>query len=191
MPPVSNTHLTDLATLKRWLKIGPTDLGNDTELTRLIPTASSTIKQLMNRPLFITNTYTERYSGTGSNRLFLIAQPVTAIASVFSQGRYLQANSDSYRGGYRFDKYGLIGINDSFYSDQLYDVIYTGGFALNSEEAFMVEQAVLSLINLWWKRKDHTDSISVSMGNQVTTKYTQDELPPETLAIVRQLKKVA
>lgn len=191
MPPVSNTHLTDLATLKLWLKIGVGDVLNDATLTRLIPVISSTIKQLINRPLFITGNYSERYSGIGSNRLFLNAQPVTAIASVTFNGQILQPMTTPYQGGYRFDKYGIIGIDYAFYLDCLYDVVYTGGYALTSEEALMAEQAVLSLCNLWWKRKDHSDESMKSQGNQITNKYIQEEIPPETLLIIKQLKKVA
>lgn len=192
MPPVNDTQLTDLATAKVWLRIAAADITADSAITRLILVATTTVKQATNRPKFITQTVTERYSGLNGLHLFLNLQPVTAVLSVIENGtRTLLYNNPTYQGGYIFDKYGLIGLSERFYSNSIYDVTYTGGFALNSEEALLAEQAVLSLCNLWWKRAPHQDEITRNLGQQVSVKYTLDELPPETNAIIKQLKRVA
>lgn len=193
MPPVSDVQLTDLATVKRWLNIAAADTGADVELTRLITVATRLVKEYTNRPIFISSTITETPSivGNTSNRIRLSTTPVTAITSISEDGQTLVPYSSSFTSGYRFDQYGILGGYRSFYTSSVYIVVYTGGFLLTSQEAYLAEQAVVSTINLWWKRRVHADEVMRSLGNQITSKYTEDELPPEATAIIRPLKRVA
>lgn len=191
MPPVSDTQLTDLATLKPWVGITASDTNSDTALARLIVVASGLFRKLVNRDVFIQNTITETHRGNNSNRLILNVQPVISVTSVSVNNTILQPHSTYYHGGYSFDKYGLTGVFYSFCQWHEYVVQYVAGFGLASTEAFMAEQAVCSIIYLWWKRRSHTDMDMQSLGNQVTARYIQDELPPETTAIINALKRVA
>jgi hypothetical protein len=189
MPPVNDSALTDLPTLKQWLNLSPLDVGADAPLTRLIISTTGFFKKAINRNPFITSTVTESYRGNGGRRLFLRVQPVTAVLSVLEDGKVLQQIGDLYQNtGYNFDKYGLFSVRWALSS--VYEVTYTGGFPLTSDEAYMAEQAVLSIINLWWKRRPHADELARSLGNQITAKYVEDELPPEARAIIQQLKKM-
>lgn len=193
MPPVSDIALTDLATLKAYLGIGVADTSQNAVITAMIFSGTSVIKRAMNRPIFLDTTIAaEVYSGSGNYRLFLKTQPVTSIASVIDEAAYtyLPYNSSSFKQGYRFDKYGITLFENKFFKDTHYTVSYDGGYAVNSEEAFMGEQACLSLCNLWWKRKPHTDEVMRNLGSQISAKYTQEAFPPETNAIVNQLKRV-
>lgn len=193
MPPVSDIALTDLTTLKAYLKIDPNVTTQNSVLTALIFSGTSIIKRAMNRPIFLTKTITaELYSGSGNNTLFLNTQPVTSITSITDEDAYiyLPYNSSSFKQGYRFDKYGVTLFENKFYKDTHYTITYVAGYALDSEEAFMGEQATLSLCNLWWKRAPHTDEATRTLGAQVSAKYIQDELPPETKLICNQLKRV-
>jgi hypothetical protein len=189
MPPVDDAHLTDLATLKRWMNIAVTDVAADDILNRLIIATSATFLELINHKYFFEQTVSEVYSGDGSSRIRLNLRPVTAVTSVSSGGQLLNPSETYYQGHYAWDAYGLIAINSSFSKFKQYLVAYTGGYALTSKEAYMAEQAVISLCNLWWKRRTHADQTAQSMGQQVTAKFTEEELPPETKAIVRQLQR--
>jgi hypothetical protein len=193
MPPVSDIALTDLNTLKGYLKIPPADTTQNVVITALIFSGTSIIKRAMNRPIFLDTTIAEeKYSGNGNYRLFLNTQPVISIATIIDEDSYiyLPYNSSSFKQGYRFDKYGIILFEKKFYKDTHYTITYDAGYAIDSEEAFMGEQALLSLCNLWWKRSPHIDEAARSLGGQVTAKYIQDEFPPETKAIINQLKRV-
>lgn len=191
MPPVSDVQFTDLETLKQWLNISSNDTGADTQLTRLITAVSRTFKELVNRPVFIETALTESVRGNDRGFLFLKVTPVTAVTSVTGDGQVLIAGTTPYQGGYSFNQYGLIGYDYSWNSAYIYSVVYKGGFPLNSEEAYMAEQAVLSTCNLWWKRRPHADELSRSLGQQITAKFTEEELPPEAKVIIKMLKRVA
>lgn len=191
MPPVSDNQLTDLPTLKPWIGIIASDTNSDAALNRLIFVASGLFRNLVNREVFLQTSLTETQRGNNSNRLFLNNRPVISITSVSVNGKILQPQSSFYQGGYSFDKYGLVGTYYSFARMHEYIIQYVAGFSLNSSEAYMAEQAVCSLIYLWWKRRPHTDIDMQSLGNQITARYIQDELPPETMAIVNALKRVA
>lgn len=191
MAVVSNAMLTDVPTLKSWLNISAGDTMQDANFERLIISVSETFKGLIRREPFILSTITEIYRGSGSSRLFLNAQPVSAIISVAENGKAIEASNPAfYNGsGWVFDKYGLV-MYDRFDRYATYTVNYIGGFSLTSREASMAEQAVLSLCNLWWKRRVHADELARSLGQQITAKFTQDELPPETKIIVELLKRM-
>lgn len=190
MPPVNNNQLTDLNTFKQWIGIENSDVSVDASLIRLIAVASGVIRKWINRENFIATDLIENYRGNNSTRLILNTQPVNSVASVLIGNQTLQPYSTWYQGGYSFDKYGLTGINYGF-GYQEYTVSYNGGFLLASPEASMAEQAVISLCYLWWKRRPHTDQSVQSLGQQVTAKFIQDELPPETKAIIKVLTRVA
>lgn len=189
MPPVSDAALTDVATLKAWLKIGTADNAVDGLLNRLITATSGTFLRLVNRPKFILGAQSEVHNGNNTFRLFLNVWPVVSITTVVLNSQALTPYSASYPSGYLFDEYGLVGNNYRFFKGYQYSVVYTGGFSPVSSEAFAAEQAVISLCSLWYKRKDHADQIAQSLGQQITAKYTEDELPPETRAIIQSLKR--
>lgn len=190
MPPVSNSQLTDLNTLKSWLKIGLSDNNVDGLLSRLIIASTGTFLRLVNRPKLLSESVTETYRGKNNFRLFLNLQPVTAVFSVSCNGQLLQPYSNSYQGGYSFDELGLNGINDRFYSNIEYSVMYTGGFSPVSPEAYAAEQGVISIATLWYKRKDHADQLGQQLGNQIMGRFVEDELPPETRVIINSLKRM-
>jgi|SRR5690349_23618520 len=193
MAPVSDTQLTTLALLKSTVGVGVTDTTQDSLLNTLLTAGTSLIKRSMNRPIFIQSTITDEvYRGNGNYRLFLNTQPVISIISITdSTGKtHIPYNSISAKLGYRFDKYGLTFFEEYFATGYYYTITYVAGYSLTSEEAFMAEQALLSLCNLWWKRRLHSDESARSLGNQITAKFIQDEAPPETRAIINQLKRV-
>lgn len=186
MPPVSDVQLTDLTTLKQWLNISASDTSADTALTRLITVATGIFKRLVNRPVFIESTLTETYYGSGLAFLSLKTNPVTSVLSVQNQGQFLVSESD-----FTFNQYGVVGLKSTWGKREKYIIIYIAGYPLNSEEAYMAEQAVCSIINLWWKRRPHADELARSLGQQITARYTEDDIPPEADAIIRGLKRVA
>jgi hypothetical protein len=189
MPPVNDSALTDLPTLKQWLNIGAADTGADDPLARLILSASGTIKKAINRDPFLSSTVTETYIGNGSRRLFLNTQPVTAVISITESGNVLSPSGDLYQNsGYTFDAYSVWGLRWAL--SGTYEITYTGGFSPISTEAYMAEQAVLALANLWWRRRAHASEISRSLGGQITARYVEDELPPEARSIIKHLRRV-
>jgi hypothetical protein len=191
MPPVSNSQLTDLATAKRWLNMPVAADPSDVEISRLIIAASKTFLQLINTPYFISSMMQEQFIGDGRSRYFTKLRPVTGVTSLYEGSQLIPLGETPYQGGgYVFDKYG-INYPGGFALGTKYILDYTGGVALNSDEAYMAEQAVLSLCNLWWKRRPHQDELARSLGQQVTARYVEDELPPETRAIIRAMKRTA
>lgn len=191
MAAVSDKYLTDGSSLKAWLDISEEDILVDGLLQRLIESASSTFLILMQRKFFVSQVVVETLLGSGSNRLSLEATPVTAISTLVSPSKtFLYATTPNSL-GYRFDSRGVTLYGDQFFVDEYYTVTYTGGFSLTSAEVTAAEQAVIAMCTLWYKRRKHADQLAVSMGNQITNRFIDDDIPKESRLIAEKLKKVA
>lgn len=195
MSVVSDNQLTDVTTLRKWLVLDlsgkpSVDTPVDENLLRLILAVSKTFKTLINTPILIEGNYSDTFLGNNQRRYYTKARPVTAVSSLAENTRIISPSSTPYQGsGYSFDKFGIY-YPERFSSLCIYSLSYTGGVSLNSPEAFEAEQAVLSLCNLWWKRRTHADQLAQSQGNQVSIKFTEAEIPPETSLIIKAMKRV-
>ena len=190
MSVISNSQLTDLATLKKELKLEASDTAVDTQLSRLIIAVSKTFLELINTPNLILSSLQETFMGNGQCRFFTKLRPVISVVSLYEETTLISPTTTPYQGnGYTFDEYG-IRLNGTFYSFKKYTLDYTGGVSTSSDTAYMAEQGVLSLCNLWWKRRGHADQTTQSLGNQITARFSEDELPPETRVIVKVMKRV-
>lgn len=183
-------NLTDLPTLKGILNIGIADIPKDTELQGFINRASATFIGLMNRKYFISASRVEVFRGNDRTFHFPEAQPITAVTSILQGTTSIPAALNTYSYGFRFDARSIRLFGDLFFSDEEYTLNYTGGYTTTSIESLQAEQAVLSLVNLWYKRKAHQDEISRSLGQQITAKYIETAIPEETKLIANQLKRV-
>lgn len=188
---VSNDqNLTDLVTLKSWIGIDSTDNAVDTNLQRLIESASAVFLRLMHRKYFILASRTQSFSGNNHRRVFLEATPVVSVSSLGTSTRTIGLAANYYSEGYQIEEFGVVLFGDLFYTDEVFVIAYTGGFATTSTEALAAEQAVLSMCALWYKRKFHIDEKSKALGAQIMTSYVLDDIPTETRLIANSLKRV-
>ena len=190
MAVLNDLNLTDLQTLKSWIGLNANDLAADNVLASLIQRVSSVMLVLLSRKYFVHAQRTEVFRGNGKTSLLLDARPVTQIHSPTTTTRTFLPAPNYVSSGYVWDKWGITLQGDVFYPEEQYTLDYSGGYSTSSKEALAVEHAVLSACNLWYKRKGHADQISMTQGNQITTKFIEDAIPAETKMLIDALKRV-
>lgn len=187
MPP-SDTAMTDVTTLKTWLK--DTGSGSDDQLTALIQRVSGFIRGRTNRTTFFNAASTDVLSGNGRDRLILRTRPVTEITSVTVDGVAIPAATGATDSGYLFDEYGLW-LRGYLFTRGIRNitVVYKGGFATASAEAEMAAQACLMIAAAWWRRREHIDMVAKELGQPsgIMHQFSQRDIPAEAQTIINAL----
>lgn len=196
--------LCTLSDVKAWANIQTT--ANDAVLTRLITAASQAIKTWLARPL-LQDTYTQKYDGTGINRLTLRNFPITAVSSLAVDGLTVPpAPAPNVGFGYMFDEFGLYLVGgDNHWStvpqtpniwagsyfprgSQNVTVTYTAGYASVPVD---VTQACIELVAFKYQQRNHVgvSSRTLTAGGESVV-YQQAFMPPEVKALLDVYRKV-
>lgn len=185
------TPLTDLATVKLWLKIGA-GAGSDPVLNQLITAVSAAIATYCNRN-FGSISYTETYDGDGSGRLWLNQRPVTAVASVTVDGVTIQKRPSGQPGafGWAFDK-NQLAIQGGCFSEGFQNVVvaYTAGIAVGASATPDLWEAAAQWVSQLFKSSEHVDKVSDMMGQAGGTVYAKD-MPWYVKAVVDVYAQIA
>lgn len=183
--------LTTLANVKAWLSI--TTNGEDAVLQSLITSVSKYIENWLNRTI-LSATYTEYRDGTGTNRIMLANQPVTAVSSVVMNNLGVPAvaipASTAMSFGYVFDARNikLVGFGAKFPMGMNNVVVtYTAGYATVPVD---IERACLELVALRFRERSRIGENSKSIGGE-TVSYNVKDFPDSVRTLLNQYRKVA
>lgn len=147
--------LCDLQDVRTWLGIDDSNTDEDSELSRLITSASlEFMNEIRRQDLFPAGDYTDRLCGNGEHELFLKHYPINSIASVKLNGSALD-ESDGTITGWFFDtdnpfpedRQKLIYIGGcwpcSYYRIANLEITYNAGYSTVPED---IVQAVIELV---------------------------------------------
>jgi len=148
---------------------------DDPILTMLITSISSWVENYCER-VFLSASYTSKYSGTNGMSLTLSASPVTAITSLTIDGAVIPAATTAGTAGYTFNSMSIY-LNGYRFSEGKNNVVvvYTAGYAAVPVE---VSLAAIQLVALRYKLRASTGLKSVSMVQGGTTTYV-DGIPED------------
>lgn len=170
--------LTTLANVKSWLGI---TVGTfDTDLSRLITSASAFAQNVMNRTIAST-AYSEQRDGHGGTSIITSNYPILSVASVVIDGVVVpSANYSSNANG--------IYLTSGAFNRAKNNVTlnYTAGFASTPQD---LEQAIIETIAVRWKEKDRIGMSSKSLAGE-TTSFMIKDFPPSAQTLLNQYKKV-
>jgi hypothetical protein len=172
------------------LAIAVIDSTADVLLARLVSNASAFFAQKCSRAaLLSTSGIVETRDGHfGQHRIVTFESPVTAVASVMNDGTAVTASTGPLLPGYGFDADGVF-LRGQTFADGLGNVVitYTAGYASNSSEAAMIEQAVTELVAQKYERRKHTDlasrGVNIAGGGQ-TTSFSTKDVPAEVQSAI-------
>lgn len=171
------------------LNIAAIDGAADALLARLVTAASAFFMQRCSRLALIGPvTVVERRDGrAGQNRLTLLESPVVAVSYLKIDGTAVQTSANPTSPGYGFDADGIFLRGTTFKGGfSNIEISYTAGYDANSPEAAMIEQAVIELVGSRYRRRDHIDQVSQSLGGGAsqTISYSQKDVPAEVQAAI-------
>jgi hypothetical protein len=219
MPHVPNptVDLCVLADLKEFLGIPTANTTNDDLLQMLLTAESDYIQQWCNRRL-VSQSFTERRDGSGSDTLFFRQYPATAVTSVqvydvnipfapnfnspvsvTGQGFWGQAG---YPAGYFYTNRKLMARYGSWPAGTgNVALTYTAGFVLGTNMPLALTQAALELAAFRYKQKDKLltgggqsiDGQSVQFGGTGRTGLggaTMGEMPDYVRSLIQRYRRV-
>jgi hypothetical protein len=172
--PEDGASLVGLAQVKTFLGIAPDDLSADDLLTDMILRGSEAVCGFLNHRV-LSHDASEERDGTGSNRMMFGQWPVTAVQTVRVNGIAIAAQAGIGQPGYRFTPTMLVLDGYRFTRGWAnVELAYTAGWA---EVPADIAQAVIEVVALMYRRRDHIDVSSKSLAGE-TVSYITAEIPP-------------
>ncbi len=183
-----------LAELKAWL---PNQGSNDdSALQSLITNGSVQILQYINRPHLLASilgTINESYDGNGSDRLLPRNFPINSVTAVTVDGVGIPASQGfaggSQLAGYLFDSRRIMLRGFRFCRGlQNVSVTYTAGY---TSIPLDLKQAAIETLALMYRQRTHIGEKSNAMGGQITLSFDMSEMPPRSVSVFNQYRRVA
>ena len=186
-----DSNMTSLTRLKEWVPIDASQTAADAALTALIERASEAIRLWTRRPKFFSHSVTERRHGNGQQRIFPRVQPCTGVTSVTVNGVAIPESTSWDISGWYIDDGAIVLVGYCFTLGQSnVELVYTAGFSTTGQEQGAAEQACLELCNRKWQNRDHTGMTAQGLGNQVWSKFNEQDIPAEVRALLQPLVRV-
>ncbi len=182
--------LCTLADLKAWLpNIGNND---DTTLQNLITSGSLQVLQFIDRPHLLASvigTLNEAYDGNDSDRLLAHTFPIVAVTSVSVDGVAITQSTTPTMSGFLWDGRRILLRGFTFRRGvQNVQVSYTAGY---SAVPLDLKQAALEAFALTYRQRTHIGEKSNSMGGQVTLNFDMSDVPPRSMTVFGQYRRIA
>jgi len=183
-PSASPIDLTTLANAKAWVNVAsPND---DAIIQRLVTAQSQGVLNYLNRPIAQT-TYTETYDGNGLDLLMLGNYPISSITSLSIDGQAITARPALGQSGYTFDSDTIYLDGYTFNRGRANIVVtYVAGYAV---VPFDLEQAVIELVALRYKERDHIGHVSKAIQGE-TVAYIQKDMPDDVRTVLDNYRRV-
>jgi hypothetical protein len=177
------------------LSIQEIDSTADALLSRLVSAASAFFYQRCSRSVLLgPATVTETRNGrSGQQYLVLLEAPVTAVASLSIDGRAATVSTGPNVPGYGFDADGIFLRGSGFVTGfSNITIVYSAGYAAGSQEAAMIEQAVIELVGTKYRRRTHIDEVSrgIAGGASQTVTFGTRDVSPEVQAAINKFQRV-
>jgi hypothetical protein len=182
--------LCTLAELKAWL---PNQGNNDdTALQSLITNGSTQVLQYMDRPHILASalgSLNETYDGNDSDRLLPRNFPIMAVTTVSVDAVVIPQSTSPLVAGFLSDARRVL-LRGFRFSRGVQNVAisYTAGF---SSVPLDLKQAALEAFALAYRQRTHIGEKSNSMGGQVTLSFDMSEVPPRSMSVFSQYRRIA
>lgn len=164
------SDLTTVAAVKQYLPLNNTT--DDLLLARLVAGASAVVRRYTGRE-FTSASRIETRDGTGATILVTREAPITAVASLTINGQAVPASPQpGARGYYVSDPaLGVLALEARSFTRGLGNVVltYTAGTTPVPAD---VEQAVIDLVALAYRRRDRVGLTSKGMQGETTAYFT-------------------
>jgi hypothetical protein len=182
--------LCTLADLKAWLP----NQGNNDDVTlqSLITNASLQVLQFINRPHILASVLgnlSETYDGNDSDRLLPHQFPIIAVASVGIDGVAIQQAASPTTAGFLWDSRRVLLRGFRFCRGvQNVQISYTAGY---SSVPLDLKQAAIEAFALAYRQRVRIGEKSNSMNGQITIAFDMSDVPPRSLAVFNQYRRLA
>lgn len=182
--------LCTLAELKAWL---PNQGNNDdSTLQGLISNASLQVLQYIDRPHLLASVLgalTEMYDGNGSDRLLPRQFPIISVSAVSIDNVSLQQAAGPVAAGFLWDSRRVLLRGYRFCRGvQNVQLSYTAGY---SAVPLDLKQAAIEAFALAYRQRVRIGEKSSSLGGQVTVSFDMSDVPPRSMAVFNQYRRLA
>src|SRR5258708_6205380 len=182
--------LCTIADLKAWL---PNQGNNDdTTLQSLVTNGSLQVLQYLNRPHILASVIgalNEMYDGNDSDRLLPQYFPIIGVTSVMVDGVAVPSAASATASGFLFDSRRVLVRGFAFSRGvQNVQITYTAGY---STVPLDLKQAAIEAFALAYRQRAHIGEKSNSMGGQVTLAFDMSEVPPRSMCVFNQYRRLA
>ncbi len=182
--------LCTLAELKAWL---PNQGNNDdTTLQGLITNASLQVLQYIDRPHILASvlgTVAENYDGNDSDRLLPRQFPIISVGSVTIDNVPVQQATSPVAAGFLWDQRRVLLRGFRFNRGvQNVQISYTAGY---SSVPLDLKQAAIEAFALAYRQRVRIGEKSNSLSGQVTLSFDMSDVPPRSLSIFNQYRRLA
>jgi hypothetical protein len=182
--------LCTVAELKSWLP----NQGNNDDVTlqSLITNASLQVLQYIDRAHLLSSvlgSLTENYDGNDSDRLLPRNYPVISVSSLSIDGVSIAAATTATTAGYLWDGRRILLRGFRFCrSVQNVQLSYAAGY---SSVPLDLKQAALEAFALTYRQRVRIGEKSNSMSGQVNVSFDMGDVPPRSLAVFSQYRRLA
>jgi hypothetical protein len=166
--------------------------NDDTNLQSLITNGSLQVLTYLNRPHILASAIgalTETYDGNDSDRLLPRSFPIIAVTAVSVDGVAITPSTLPTLSGFVWDSRRILLRGFTFFRGvQNVQVSYTAGY---SAVPLDLKQAAIETFALAYRQRTHLGEKSSSMGGQVTLAFDMSDVPPRSLAVFTQYRRIA
>ena len=182
--------LCTVAEIKAWLP----NQGNNDDVTlqSLISNASLQVLQYMDRPHILASVLgplTENYDGNDSDRLLPRQFPIISVAGVSIDNVPIQQATTSVTAGFLWDGRRILLRGFRFCRGlQNVQLSYSAGYP---SVPLDLKQAAIEAFALTYRQRVRIGEKSNSMGGQVTIAFDMSDIPPRSMAVFSQYRRLA
>ena len=182
--------LCSIAELKAWLP----NQGNNDDVTlqSLISNASLQVLQYINRPHILASVLgalAESYDGNDSDRLLPRQFPIIAVTGVSIDNVPIQQATNPVTAGFLWDTRRILLRGFRFCRGvQNVQISYTAGY---SSVPLDLKQAAIEAFALIYRQRVRIGERSNSMSGQVSIGFDMSDVPPRSMAIFSQYRRLA
>jgi hypothetical protein len=166
--------------------------NDDVTLQSLISNASLQVLQYIERPHILSSVLgplTENYDGNDSDRLLPRNFPIISVSSVSIDGVSIQAATTPTTAGYLWDGRRILLRGFRFCRGvQNVQLSYSAGYP---SVPLDLKQAAIEAFALTYRQRVRIGEKSNSMSGQVTIAFDMSDVPPRSLAVFSQYRRLA
>src|SRR5260370_465763 len=166
--------------------------NDDTNLQNLITYGSLQVLTYLNRPPILASAIgalTETYDGNNSDRLLPRFFPLISVTSVSVDNVAITQSTLCTLSGFVWDSRRIMLRGFTFLRGiQNVQVSYTAGYSIVPLD---LKQSAIEAFALAYRHRTHIGDKSNSMGGQVTMAFDMSEIPPRSLAVFNQYRRIA
>lgn len=183
---MASEDLTDLETVKKYLKIKEPDTSSDEVLAILITAVSDYVQGQLNR-IFSVASYVQRSNGNGRDFMLFAEIPIVSVESVTVDGREIPEAIDERASGYVVDANGVY-LRGSVFTRGVKNVVLTYSAGFETIPPAVADCATL-LAAKKFKYLDRIGHVSKILAGETVT-FEKSDVTDELRSVLRNYMKV-